>query len=162
MKDLKFVTDGMLGKLTRWLRMLGQDVVYTGSMDDKELIQKAKKEKRILLTRDLELYQQAIGKGAEAFLVEGKTEAEELAKLAKRFGFKLEIDVKVSRCPKCNTRIKPVSKTDVITKIPKTTSSYYNEFWECPKCQQVYWRGAHWKRIEKTLIEARKTLESQN
>ena len=162
MKDLKFVTDGMLGKLTRWLRMLGQDVVYTGSMDDKELIQKAKKEQRILLTRDLELYQQAIGKGVEAFLVEGKTEAEELAKLAKRFGFKLEIDVKVSRCPKCNTRIKPVLKTDVITKIPKTTSSYYNEFWECPKCQQVYWRGAHWKRIEKTLIEAKKTLESQN
>ena len=162
MTNLKFVTDGMLGKLTRWLRMLGHDVVYTGSMDDKELIQKAKKEKRILLTRDLELYQQAIGKGAEAFLVEGKTEAEKLAQLAKRFGFKLEIDVKVSRCPKCNTRIKSVSKTDVITKIPKTTASFYNEFWKCPKCQQVYWRGAHWKRIEKTLIEAKKTLESQN
>lgn len=162
MTSLKFVTDGMLGKLTRWLRMLGQDVVYTGSMDDKELIQKVKKEKRILLTRDLELYQQAIGKGLETFLVEGETEAEKLAQLAKRFGFKLEIDVKVSRCPKCNTRIKSVSKTDVITKIPKTTSSYYNEFWECPKCQQVYWQGAHWKRIEKTLVEAKKTLESQN
>jgi len=160
MKDLKFVTDGMLGKLTRWLRMLGQDVVYTGSMDDKELIQKAKKEQRTLLTRDLELYQQAIGRGAEAFLVEGKTEAEKLANLAKRFRFKLEIDVKVSRCPKCNTRIKPVSKTDVINKIPKTTASYYSEFWECPGCQQVYWRGAHWKKIEKTLIEAKKTLES--
>jgi len=152
----------MLGKLTRWLRMLGQDVVYTGSMDDKELIQKAKKEKRILLTRDLELYQQAIGRGAEAFLVEGKTEAEKLAKLAKRFGFELEIDVKVSRCPKCNTRIRPVSKTDVINKIPKTTSSYYDEFWKCPECQQVYWRGAHWKRIEKTLIEAKKSFESSN
>lgn len=162
MKDLKFVTDGMLGKLTRWLRMLGHDVVYTGSMDDKELIQKAKKENRILLTRDLELYQQAIGRGAEAFLVEGKTEAEKLAKLAKRFEFKLGIDVRVSRCPKCNTRIKSASKTDVINKIPKTTSSYYNEFWQCPGCQQVYWRGAHWKRIEKTLIEARKTLESPN
>jgi len=161
-KGLKFITDGMLGKLTRWLRMLGQDVVYTGSMDDKELIQKAKKEKRILLTRDLELYQQAIGRGAEAFLVEGKTEAEKLANLAKRFGFKLEIDVEVSRCPKCNTRIKPVSKTDVVNKIPKTTSSYYNEFWVCPGCQQVYWRGAHWKKIEKTLAEARKTLESQS
>jgi len=158
---LKFVTDGMLGKLTRWLRMLGHDVVYTGSMDDKELIQKTKKEHRILLTRDLELYQQAIGRGAEAFLVEGKNEAEKLANLAKRFGFKLEIDVKVSRCPKCNTRIKPIPKTDVIKKIPLTTSSYYNEFWECPGCQQVYWRGAHWKKIEKTLIEARKTLETQ-
>jgi len=161
-KDLKFVTDGMLGKLTRWLRMLGQDVVYTGSMDDKELIQKAKKEHRILLTRDLELYKQAIGRGAEAFLVEGKTEAQKLANLAKRFGFKLEIDVKVSRCPKCNTRIKHVRKNEVINKIPKTTSSYYNEFWECPSCQQVYWRGAHWKRIEKTLIETRKTLENRN
>jgi len=159
---LKFVTDGMLGKLTRWLRMLGHNVVYTGSMDDKELIQKAKKEDRILLTRDLELYQQAIGRGAEAFSVEGKTEAEKLAKLAKRFGFKLEIDVKISRCPKCNTRIKPVSKTDIVNKIPQTTASHYNEFWECPECQQIYWRGAHWKRIEKTLIEARKTLESPN
>jgi len=159
---LKFITDGMLGKLTRWLRMLGQDVVYTGSMDDKELIQKAKKEKRILLTRDLELYQQAIGRGAEAFLVEGKTEAEKLAKLAKRFGFELEIDVKVSRCPKCNTRIRLVSKTDIINKIPKTTSSYYNEFWKCPGCQQIYWRGAHWKRIEKTLIEAKKSFESSS
>jgi len=131
-------------------------------MDDKELIQKAKKELRTLLTCDLELYQQAIGRGAEAFLVEGKTEAEKLANLAKRFGFKLEIDVKVSRCPKCNTRIKPVSKADVINKLPSTTSSYYNEFWECPGCQQVYWRGAHWKKIEKTLIEARNSLESQN
>lgn len=161
MKDLKFVTDGMLGKLTRWLRMLGHDVEYTGSMDDKELLQKAKKENRILLTRDLELYQQAIARGAEAFLIESPNQTANLAKLAKRFGFKLEIDVKVSRCPKCNTRIKPVSKTDVVSKIPETTSSYYNEFWECLGCQQVYWRGAHWKRIEETLTEARKTLESQ-
>ena len=150
----------MLGKLTRWLRMLGHDVVYTGSMDDKELIQKAKKEQRILLTQDLELYQQAIGRGAEASLVEGKTEAEKLANLAKRFGFKLEIDVKVSRCPKCNTRIKPISKTDIINKIPKTTSSYYNEFWECPKCEQIYWQGAHWTKIRKTLKKAKENLEN--
>jgi len=148
----------MLGKLTRWLRMLGHDVEYTGSMDDKELIQKVKKENRILLTRDLELYQHTIAKGAEAFLIESPNQTANLATLAKRFGFKLKINVKVSRCPKCNTRIKPASKTDVIKKIPPTTSSYYNEFWECPKCQQIYWRGAHWVRIEKTLKEARKFI----
>jgi len=161
MKGYKFVTDGMLGKLTRWLRMLGHDVVYTGSMDDKELILKVKKEKRILLTRDLELYQQAIAKGAEAFLIESPSQTLNLVNLAKRFRFNLEINVKVSRCPKCNTRIKPVSKADVVNKIPQTTSLYYNEFWKCPKCQQIYWRGAHWKKIEKTLIQARKTLEKQ-
>jgi uncharacterized protein with PIN domain len=146
----------MLGKLTRWLRMLGQDVVYTGSMNDKDLIQKAKKENRVLLTRDRELYQQAIGKGADPFLVEGETEAEKLGNLAKRFKFQLEIDVRISRCPKCNTRIKSVSKAEAVNKIPKTTSSYYDEFWECPKCRQIYWQGAHWKKIEKTLTEAKK------
>lgn len=149
----------MLGKLTRWLRMLGQDVEYSGSMDDKELIRKAKKERRILLTRDLELYQQAAAKGVEASLVEGATEAEKLAKLAKRFKFKLEIDVTVSRCPKCNTPIRFVPKEAIIGKIPKTTSHNYNEFWECPGCEQIYWRGAHWKRIDKTLREAKQILE---
>jgi uncharacterized protein with PIN domain len=158
-KNLKFLTDGMLGKLTRWLRMLGKDVVYTGSMDDKEIIQKAKKERRILLTRDLELYQQAIGKGAEALLIESPNQTANLARLATRFKFKLEIDVEVSRCPKCNARIRPASKADVVNKIPETTSSFYNEFWECLDCGQIYWRGAHWKRIEKTLAEAKQVIQ---
>jgi uncharacterized protein with PIN domain len=151
---LKFITDGMLGKLTRWLRMLGHDVEYSRS-------EKAKSEKRILLTSDFKLYQQAMMQGVDAVLVEAATGAEKLADLAKRFNFKLEIDVTVSRCPKCNTKIKPVSKDMVIDRVPKATSTYYNEFWECPKCGQIYWQGAHWKRIEETLKEAKKALETR-
>lgn len=157
MKALKFLTDGMLGKLTRWLRMLGHDVEYTGSMEDKELIQKAKKENRILLTRDVELYRQAIAKGAEAFLIENPNQTANLGSLAKRFKFKLEINVEASRCPKCNSKIKVVSKADVVDRVPLSTSSNYDEFWQCQGCGQVYWRGAHWERIEKTLTEAKKT-----
>jgi len=155
---LRFITDGMLGKLTRWLRILGHDVEYTGSMDDKELVQKAKKENRVLLTRDLELYKQAIAKGAEAFLIESPDQTANLASLAKRFRFPLQVDVRASRCPKCNGKIKIVSKASVADKIPSTTSSNYNEFWQCQECRQIYWRGAHWKRIDKTLDEAKKTL----
>jgi len=158
---LKFITDGMLGKLTRWLRMLGHDVEYSRSDDDKKLIERAKSEGRILLTRDLKLYQQAMTRGVEAVLVAASTGAENLADLAGRFNFKLEIDVTVSRCPKCNTKIKPVSKDMVIDRVPETTSTYYNEFWECPECGQIYWQGAHWKRIETTLKEARKALETR-
>ena len=55
---MKFVVDGMLGKLARWLRMMGHDVEYSNSMDDSELLTIARKEQRILLTRDFELYQQ--------------------------------------------------------------------------------------------------------
>jgi uncharacterized protein with PIN domain len=146
----------MLGKLTRWLRMLGQDVVYVRSMDDKELIQKAKNEDRILLTRDNDLFQEAERKGYNAFLVIGETESEKLANLAERFKFKLEIDLNFSRCPNCNTKIESVSKVDIFNRIPKRTSSYYNDFWECRRCGQIYWRGAHWKRIEQTLTKARK------
>lgn len=138
--------------------MLGHDVEYTGSMGDKELIQKAKKENRILLTRDLELYQQAIGRSAEAFLIESPNQTANLSQLAKRFKFKLEIDVRASRCPKCNSRIKVVSKGIVADKVPETTSANYDEFWQCQGCGQVYWRGAHWKRIDKTLEEARKAM----
>jgi len=152
---VKFLTNGMLGSLTRWLRMLGQNVKYSKSVNDKQLIEVAKRERRILLTRDHELYQQAMMQGVDSFLVEGATEAEKLADLAKRFNLKLEIDVTVSRCPKCNTRIKPVPKDKVIDRVPKTTFSSYDEFWECPNCRQVYWQGSHWCRIEKTLGRAR-------
>ncbi len=159
-EKMKFLTDGMLGKLTRWLRMLGQDVEYTDSMADKTLILKAKKTSRILLTRDLQLFQRAIARGVEAFLIEGIDEAENLASLAKRFKFKLQITLKTSRCSKCNTQIQSVRKDSVIDKIPEKTSTYYNEFWECPNCKQVYWQGAHWERIEETLRDARKALKT--
>ncbi|MBM4400728.1 MAG: hypothetical protein FJ045_02130, partial [Crenarchaeota archaeon] len=96
---MRFIADGMLGKLTRWLRMIGQDIKYSNQFEDEELIMTANKERRVLLTRDLELYQRAIAKGINAFYVEGRTEAEKLAELAKRFDFPLTIDLKRSRCP---------------------------------------------------------------
>ncbi len=160
MKSLKFIADGMLGKLTRWLRMLGHDVEYSSSpLSDKQLIETAKAQQRVLLTRDLELYKRAVMHGAEAFLVEGATEAEKLASLAKRFNLKLEVDVNISRCPKCNSRIRPVAKDTVTERVPEGTLANYDEFWECPSCGQVYWQGTHWKRINKTLKDAEQSLK---
>jgi len=157
---LKFIADGMLGKLTRWLRILGHNVKYSDKLDDSQLITIAKKERRILLTTDLELYQQATAKGVDAFYLEGQTEEKKLAKLAKRFDLRLDIDMATSRCPKCNSRVKPISKEKVEDKVEKSTFSYYNEFWECPKCGQIYWQGAHWTRIRKTLKKAKETLRN--
>jgi uncharacterized protein with PIN domain len=156
---LRFIADGMLGKLTRWLRLLGNNVEYSSKLDDAQLMTIAKKERRTLLTRDLELYQQSIAKGIDAFYLDGKTEAENLSQLAKRFNVKLNIDMAKSRCTKCNVRVRPIPKEKVADKIEKSTFSYYNEFWECPKCGQVYWQGAHWARIKKTLEEAKENLK---
>ena len=71
---MKFVADGMLGKLSRWLRMLGHDVKYSTELNDAELELLAKTENRVLLTKDLELYKHAVSKNIDASYVEGSTE----------------------------------------------------------------------------------------
>jgi len=156
---LKFLADGMLGKLTRWLRMLGQDVEYSNNTEDSQLLAMAKDEDRILLTRDFELYQRAVGKGIDAFYVEGETGEDKLAKLAERFNIPLEIDMTVSRCPKCNSVVRQVSSEEAVGKVLKRTLDHYEEFWKCSKCGQVYWQGAHWAKIEKTLCIAKRIVE---
>jgi uncharacterized protein len=156
---VKFIADSMLGKLTRWLRMLGNDVKYDVKLTDAKLLELAKSEKRALLTKDLELYQRAVGKGIDAYFVEGKSEAERLAELSKRYGITLEIDMDKSCCPVCNIQLKATPKEGLIGEVEKNTFTYYDKFWKCPNCGQVFWQGAHWKQISNTLYEAQNKLE---
>jgi uncharacterized protein with PIN domain len=158
---VNFVVDGMLGKLTRWLRMMGHDVKYSNKLDDTELMVIAKKESRVLLTRDLALYQRAIAKGIEAFYVEGMTEPERLAELARRFSIPLMIDLKSSRCPRCNAPLQSVPKEKVVDRVEKNTFAHYSAFWECSNCGHVYWQGAHWTKIRATLEEAEEYLKEK-
>ena len=151
---MKFLADGMLGKLTRWLRMLGQDVEYSTQLGDRELLAMAKTENRVLLTKDFELYQRAIARGIDAFYIEGKTEAERLAELAKRYGLPLEVNMEESHCPRCNTKLNAATKDEVKNDVEKNTYLYYDRFWKCPNCGHVYWQGAHWKQINNTLTQA--------
>jgi hypothetical protein len=134
--------------------MLGQDVEYSTKLSDDELLAAAKAEGRVLLTRDFELYQRAIGRGIEAFYVQGSTEAERLAELAKRFGVPLEIDMDKSHCPRCNTKLNPATKEQVKDDVEKNTFLHYEAFWKCPNCGHVYWQGAHWNQINNTLTQA--------
>lgn len=158
---MKFIADGMLGKLARWLRILGQDVTYSTQFEDTDLIEVAQKQHRILLTKDFDLYQRATTKGINIFYLEGRTKAEKLAELAHRLDFPLIIDIKRSRCPKCNAEIRLTPKENVEDKIEKNTFFYYNEFWTCLRCGQIYWQGAHWDGICATLEEAKKIKDSQ-
>jgi len=156
---VKFLADSMLGKLARWLRMLGQDVTYNVQLDDNELLESAKKETRVLLTKDLELYRRATAKGIEASFVEGKSEPERLAEVARRYGLTLAVDMEKSHCPVCNTKLKVAPKEQLFGELQKNTFTYYDKFWKCPNCGQIYWQGAHWKQISSTLSEAQTKLE---
>ncbi len=156
---MKFLADGMLGKLTRWLRMLGQDVLYSIQFDDSQLLELAKNEEWVLLTKDFELYKRAISRGIDAYYVEGKTESERLAEVAKRYGLSLMIDMNKSHCPVCNTQLKQTPKEQLQNELKKNTFTYYDKFWKCPNCGQIYWQGAHWTQINNTLNQAQAKLQ---
>ena len=156
---MKFLADAMLGKLKRWLRMLGQDVLYSAEFDDSELLALAKKEERILLTKDFELYKRAVSRGLDTYYVEGRIESEMLAEVAKRYSLQLTVDMDKSHCPICNTKLVPAPKEQLKDELEKNTYTYYDKFWKCPNCGQIYWQGAHWNQINKTLSQAKAKLE---
>jgi uncharacterized protein with PIN domain len=160
---MHFLLDGMLGKLARWLRMIGYEATYLNNYGDSDLLSIAKRDSLTLLTSDQELYRTAVGRGIECFLVEGRTEAERLAALADRYRLDLHIDTTVSRCPVCGSPLREVSKNEVKGSVPPATFKVYQTFWVCnnPPCGKVYWQGSHWRKIEQTLETARKILDSK-
>jgi uncharacterized protein with PIN domain len=129
-------------------------VIYSNKLDDNELIAIAKKEKRVLLTRDFELYQQATAKNVEAFYLEGQTREQKLAELARRFNIDLDVDLTRSRCPRCNTRVRRIPKEEAMDKVERNTLVHYDEFWTCTKCGQIYWQG-----IIRTLEKVKEAVE---
>ena len=151
---MKFLADGMLGKMTRWLRILGCDVKYYKDIDDEILINLAEEEDRILLTCDIQLYRRAHKLGKDVFLIRGQNEIEKLAKLAQYYNFKLKIVAEKSYCPKCNGKIRSIPKNEVEDNIPKSTSRFFKNFWICTCCRQIFWQGSHWERITRKLIQA--------
>lgn len=157
---MRFILDGMLGKLTRWLRMMGHDAAYLNDTRDQDLLATAIKENRVLLTSDVALFRLATARGANAFLVKGTTEAERLASLASRFQLDLSIDPDESRCPTCGSVLRAASKQEVEGKVPATTFNVFKEFWTCSnsECGKVYWQGSHWENIGAVLQTAKEIM----
>ncbi len=155
---MRFLVDGMLGALARWLRILGQDVRYDASTKDNELLRIAHEENMVLLTRDDELYRRAIARKIPTALVLGETEEERVAQIASTFGVDLDVNMAETRCPECGSGLKETPKSDVADAVPQASLRLYDRFWKCTKqnCGKVYWVGSHWNRIRQTLEEAKK------
>lgn len=143
---MNFLADHMLGKLARWLRFLGFDTVYPEVLPDDALIELAKREKRILLTRDKGL---ADTKEVQALYITSEDVNEQIVQVMQEF--KLIPNDILSRCSLCNTLLIEVSKEDMEGKVPEKVYEMQERFWSCKGCGKYYWPGTHYENILKKL-----------
>jgi uncharacterized protein with PIN domain len=145
----------MCGRLTRWLRMIGVDAAYLREADDEQLLDLARSEGRVLVTRDEGLHERAVRGGVRAILLKSGSLTEQLAHVVRELGCELTVVSDRSRCPSCNSSLMRASREEVEGLIPEGSLKRHDEFWRCVKCGKVYWRGRHFLDIERTLSEAR-------
>jgi hypothetical protein len=150
---MRFIADTMLGKLARWLRLMGYDVHYKVDFEDDEIIANAKD--GIILTRDRTLFERAKSAGLSAFLVRDTDIKDQLLQLKDEAKIELQDTPELSRCPLCNGEIESVDKKMVEDRVPPAVLK--NELlWICKDCQNVYWEGSHWKNIKETIKDVEK------
>lgn len=147
---MKFIADVMLGRLARWLRILGYDTLYDSNYTDDELFFKAHQERRILLTRDSDL---AARMNPEfCFFITESSVREQVRQVVKQFQLNTEEFV-FTRCTLCNEPIKPLSKELAEGRVPEFVYHSSQEFYYCEHCDKIYWAGSHIKQVRELLAK---------
>lgn len=146
LRNPRFVVDANLGQLARYLRLLGFDVLYRNSFTDKEVAQIASQESRIVLTRDRALLQHKII--THGYFVRAVKPREQVREILARLDLYRALRP-FTRCLRCNGELEDVDKNTVLLQLEPKTKKYYQRFRRCKVCGQAYWKGSHFKRMEK-------------
>lgn len=147
---IRFIVDAMLGKLTKKLRVFGYDSIYSSDTDDNEIINIAKKENRIIITKDSQLARQGIKNKVNVIEIIGNDEIEQFLQINKKVKLgKCVASGKSSRCTACNGELKSIDKNIAKEKVPPRVLEQTNEFWKCKNCQKIYWEGTHIQNLQK-------------
>lgn len=141
----RFVVDVNLGKLARYLRLLGFDALSDGALDDEDLADISAGENRILLTRDRNLLKRSII--VHGYCVRAVWPREQLVEVIRRFDLADAVDP-FARCMQCNGFIEAVAKRDVEHLLEPLTKEHYEDFRRCTNCGRVFWRGSHFEQLE--------------
>lgn len=152
LRKTQFICDVHLGKLGKYLRMLGFDTLYSNQYSKKEIISIAENESRIILSKDRSFSKYPTVN--RFYRVRSSNSLEQLKDLLDRMSLYRQFNP-FSRCLRCNHPIKPIEKKEIQSRIQEQTQKYYDQFFICPNCDHVYWKGSHFESmrhfIEKSL-----------
>lgn len=143
-EPIKFIADGMLGSLARWLRLTGFDTEYFSGKDKYFLAYRARNEKRIVLTRDRKFVSQH---PTISILVESEGLASQLKEVKRKLNLSLNRDKFFSLCSICNQPLQPRSLSEVVNQIPPYVAKTQKNFSQCEKCGRIYWQATHWEKM---------------
>lgn len=150
LRIIKFILDVHLGRLAKYLRLLGFDTIYANDFQDIQLIQLALAEKRIILTRDIGLLKnKAVTHG---YWLRATDPKKQLLEVIKRFDLASLIKP-FQRCLVCNGELLLVAKQAIEQHLAAKTKLYYQEFFQCNQCQKIYWQGSHYQHMLRLLEE---------
>ena len=153
LRNPAFILDVHLGKLAKYLRMLGFDTLYRNDNDDPEIIRISLDDHRIILTRDIGILK--VKTVTHAYFVRDQHPKGQLTEVLRHFDLYQDI-TPFNRCIKCNGHLEPVDKEKIIHQLEPLTIKYFNEFYRCTSCQSIFWEGSHFEHMEafiKTIQE---------
>ncbi len=148
----KFIVDTNVGRLARWLRMMGYDALFINEIDDRGLVSIGIRERRVVLTKDTQIMMRRVvtsGK-LKAILIEGDEVKAQLRQVVKAMNLDPE-SRQFTLCLECNQPLIPRKKEEVKDLVPPYVFQTQSKYVQCPSCHRIYWRGTHWQRMKSEL-----------
>lgn len=152
LRNPRFVVDCNLGRLARYLRLLGFDCVYRNDFQDADVARIADQQQRIVLTRDRRLLQRKII--THGLFIREVLPRRQVPEVLTRMDLRRLVSP-FSRCTHCNALLEPVDKVDIEHRLEPKTRRYFSEFLQCPDCRKIYWKGSHHSRAQRLIDELR-------
>jgi len=156
LREPKFICDVHLGKLARYLRILGFDAAYENNLDAEEIIKISLKEKRVILTKDKGILKR--NEVTHGYYVRNVKVEEQVKEIIKRFDLHKETK-EFTRCLECNSELTKIAKEKIAGILPPKVNQSHQEFCRCPGCGKLYWKGTHHKKML-SFVQRMKTMNS--
>ncbi|HUT67159.1 MAG TPA: Mut7-C RNAse domain-containing protein [Dehalococcoidales bacterium] len=150
--ETRFIVDHNVGKLAKWLRIMGYDSLFFDGEDDSIMVKRALAEGRIILTRDTEIMKRRVITNGrlKAVLIESEEPERQMRQLMTALDLKENLRP-FTLCLECNHPLVEISREEVKDRVPPYVYKTQTQYMECPACRRIFWRGTHWEAMTRKL-----------